>query len=410
MSEPVTLYGPFSQIVTMAGLPKTGPINDSQLKIIENGGIRVKHGKIVEIGGYQSIKQDSDHTCELGKHCVALPGFIDAHTHMCWAGSRAHDYALRLQGATYQEIAASGGGIIDTVRHTRAATASELASRLKERVQKHLLRGVTTCEVKSGYGLSVEDELKMLEVINAVNEELPSTLIPTCLAAHTRPAEFSSNKEYLEVLKTELLPVIREKKLSHRIDIFIEEGAFNVKESEEYLSYAKNLGFTVCAHADQFHVGGSEVTANIHALSADHLEVTSARECLLLKEAGVIPVVLPGASLGLGIPFAPARMLIDHNLPLVIASDWNPGSAPHGDLLTQAALLGAAEKLTMAETLAALTSRARGALELEDRGTLEVENVADIITFPTTNYQDILYYQGSMSPGSVIIHGELVVH
>jgi imidazolonepropionase len=407
MSDPIKLYGPFNQIVTMTDLPAEGPIDDTLLQVISKGGIRVKDGFILEIGPYKSIKQESDHSIEVPEHSVAIPGFIDVHTHMCWAGNRSHDYALRLQGATYQEIAARGGGILDTVKHTRAATVNELAKNLKEHVRAHMKRGVTTCEVKSGYGLSVDDELKMLEAIEQVNRELPPTLISTCLAAHVRPPEFDSNEAYLDILKTELLPKIREKHLSNRVDIFIEKGAFTCDEAEDYLTYAKELGFTICAHVDQFHTGGSEVTAKVHALSADHLETTTANECAMLKESGVIPVVLPGASIGLGIPFAPARMLLDHGLPLVIASDWNPGSAPNGDLLTQAAMLGANQKLSMSETMAALTIRASHALKLKDRGTLATGKIADFLIFPTTSYQDILYYQGSMKPDQVIISGKV---
>lgn len=408
MNQSVQLYGPFSQILTMAGLPQSGPIKDSQLEIIHDGGIRVSNGMIIEIGNYSTIKKGSDELYEVTENAVVIPGLIDAHTHICWAGSRANDYSLRLQGISYQEIAASGGGILDTVRATRKATKNELNLLMKERVKIHVQRGVTTCEVKSGYGLSFEDEIKILEVINEVNRELPSSLIPTCLAAHTCPPEYRSTKEYLQILKEQLLPKIKQEKLCNRIDIFIEEGAFSCEESQEYLSYAKELGFTLCTHADQFHTGGSEVATKVQALSADHLEVTTEKECVLLKESKVIPIVLPGASIGLGIPFAPARMLLDHDLPLVIASDWNPGSAPQGNLLMQASLIGAYEKLSLAETLAAITSRACLALELSDRGTLEKNKRADFIIFPTNNYQDILYYQGSMLPVEIVINGKKI--
>lgn len=405
MEYQVELYGPFTQLLPMTGLPPSGPISDSQLRIIDNGGIRVREGRIIEIGEYNSIKQREDLLYEVPYASVALPGFIDAHTHICWSGSRANDYALRLKGITYQQIAERGGGILETVRHTRTATKPELSKLLIERVERHLRHGVTTCEVKSGYGLTVEDEIKILEVIQEVNRDVAPTLIPTCLAAHTRPLEYETNEAYLNFIKKELLPKILERKLCSRIDIFIAEEAFSCLESEEYLNFAKNLGFTVCAHIDQFHPFGSEVAAKVGILSADHLEMTTARGAQMLKVAGVIPIVLPGASLGLGIPFAPARMLLDSDLPLVIASDWNPGSAPNGELLTQASLLGAYQKLTMAETLAALTTRAAPALKLMDRGTLEPEKLADILIFPSKNYQEILYNQGSLLPVEVIIQG-----
>lgn len=390
----------------MTALPKSGPIDDAQLQIIEEGGIRVKEGVIVEVGKYSLIKQKDDRLFVVAEDSVALPGFIDTHTHMCWAGERAHEYALLLKGVTYREIAAGGGGILYTVEQTRAATKEELVRLLKKRVYLHMRHGVTTCEVKSGYGLSIESEIKLLEVIREVDCEVAPTLIPTCLAAHRRPSECSTNQEYLHILTTQLLPRVLAMNLSKRIDIFIAEEAFSCAEAEDYLTFAKSLGFTISAHIDQFHPFGSEVAAKVGTLNADHLVMTTEMGARFLKQARVIPVVLPGASIGMGIPFAPARMLLDYDLPLVIASDWNPGSAPQGDLIAQAALLGAYQKLTMAETLAALTVRAAPVLELTDRGTLERGKVADFLVFNAKTYQEILYYQGSLLPAEVIIRGK----
>lgn len=406
MVDNPTLFGPFSQIVTGDKLKAEGPLLDDELEILHDAGIIISSGNITAIGSYESLKKQCVKTASFGSKAVALPGFIDAHTHICWAGSRSRDYALRLQGYTYQEIAKEGGGILDTVKQTRQASKEELAASMIERLKILRMRGITTCEVKSGYGLAVNEELKMLEAIRQAQTEQSVTLVPTCLAAHIRPPEFDSNGAYLSYLIEELLPEILRRGLSRRVDIFVEDGAFSSEEALNYLAKAKGMGFTACVHADQFSRGGALVAAKAGAISADHLEVSSVEDLRALKKGKVIPVVLPGASLGLGIPFAPARQILDENLPLTIASDWNPGSAPQGDLLTQAALLGASEKLTMAETLRAITSNAARALGLKDRGILRAGMRADIALFPTDDYRDIFYYQGSLKPSEVIVGGK----
>ena len=392
------LIGPFAQLVTMDRLPNAGPLSDDQLEIIQDAGILVQDGMIAKIGSYQDLVPQSDSKVEVEGPAVVIPGLIDSHTHMCYGGSRAGDYALRVSGVSYQEIAKRGGGILDTVTKTREASKESLVSTLLERCQKQLQWGVTTCEVKSGYGLSVKDELKMLEAIQEVSKMQNVDLISTCLAAHTKPKEWNSSKEYLQHIIDELFPVVRERKLSSRMDIFVEEGAFSVEEARHYLQAAKEQGFSVTVHADQFSRGGALLASEVGALSADHLEASTETDCASMKEHGVIPIVLPGASLGLGMEMPPARLLLDSGLPLVIASDWNPGSAPMGNLLLQAAVLGAAQKLTMAETLAALTVRAAAALELSDRGVIAKGKRADLTIYPCGDYREILYQQGSLLP------------
>ncbi|MDX5481947.1 MAG: imidazolonepropionase [Hymenobacteraceae bacterium] len=407
-----TLIGPFRQILTMAGLPEAGPINDEELLVLDDAGILVHHGKVVQAGNYGQLlqkAQENGYALEkIDQPMVLLPGLVDAHTHICFAGSRANDYAMRVAGKSYLEIARSGGGILDSVRKTREATVIELVDLLKRRCDRHLAEGVTTCEVKSGYGLTVEEELKMLEAIQLVNKHHRLDLIPTCLAAHMCPPEHTDTRAYLKVVLDELLPQVKEQALANRIDIFVEETAFKEEESLDYLEKAKDMGFEITVHADQFSTGGSKVAAAVGAVSADHLEASGDDEIALLKEAGVVATVLPGASLGLGMHYAPARRMLDGGLCLAIASDWNPGSAPMGDLLLQAALLGAAEKLSMAETLAAITTRAARALNLTDRGTLAKGQLADMIAFPTNNYKEILYQQGKLRPSVIWKRGEII--
>jgi imidazolonepropionase len=392
------LLGPITQILTMCDLPPTGHINDTQLNLITESYIHIKDQKIKTI---TSEKSKTLPIVECRFPCIAMPGFIDAHTHICFAGSRARDFTDRLNHITYQEILSRGGGIYDTVSHTRKASEKQLTDLVLERSKQLISWGVTTCEVKSGYGLTVYDELKMLRSIQKANNKSDVDLIPTCLAAHVPPKDKNIDL-YLEIIIQELLPQIKKEQLTNRLDIFIEENAFNIEKARPFLIQAKNMGFTLTLHADQFTRGGALLACEVEALSADHLEASTDIDFLTMSKSKVIPIVLPGASLGLGMPFAPAKKILDHNLPLVIASDWNPGSAPMGNLLTQASILATMEGLTTAETFAALTTRAAKALKLPNKGELKPGYQADILLFQTSDYREILYSQGRMKPWKVI--------
>jgi len=402
------LLGPFTEIVTLEGLPLAGPIRDHQLKIIPNGGIVVSSGFIEEIGSYETLKGTAQPLDHIEGNTVAIPAFVDSHTHICFSGSRHKDYAARLEGKSYQEISALGGGILDSVKATRQASKELLFSSMLERIKRQMHEGVATTEVKSGYGLSVQEELKQLQAIRLLANASPMTLVPTCLAAHCRPPEFADNSSYLNEIVENLFPLLMQDDLTKRIDIFVEKGAFSIDEAHLYIHEAKKCGFSICIHADQFTRGGALLAAEMGALSADHLEVSQEQDFNALKAANVFPIVLPGASLGLGIPYAKARAMLDYGLPLVIASDWNPGSAPMGNLLAQASLIGMAEKLTTAETFAAITFRAAHALELYDRGILAKGMRADILAYKFSDYREILYHQGSIKPTMIWIGGALV--
>ncbi len=404
----MTVIGPFSQLVTMNSLPQKGPIADEQLEVLDNAAVLCRDGMVEQVGFFEELARKSDQHIYIEDPTVALPGLIDCHTHICFAGSRAHDYTKRLSGVSYQQITSEGGGILDTVYQTRRASSRDLEKTLSKRIDTLVSQGVTTCEIKSGYGLTLNDEIKMLTAIEQVNQRVEISLIPTCLAAHLRPPEYKNNRDYLSFLLKELLPIIRERKLSNRIDIFVEETAFSVEEARYYLAEAIKMGFATTIHADQFTTGGSLLAAELKSLSADHLEVSSEREAKALAEANVIATVLPGATLGLGIPFPPARMLLDQGVSLAIASDWNPGSAPMGQLLLQAALLGANQKLTAAETLAGITTRAAQALNLSDRGRIAQDCRADLTLFPVDDYREILYHQGSIQPCQVFSLGKRI--
>ena len=296
------------------------------------------------------------------------------------------------------------------MRQTRSACEETLMSGVVHRSKNLLKHGVTTCEVKSGYGLSLEHELKMLTAINKAQPFTPLELIPTCLAAHIVPDEFSNATDYLKMVVSDLLPEILQKKLSARVDIFVEEGAFSIEESRDYLLQAKAMGFDITLHADQFSQGGALLASELGAISADHLEVSDTADYQALKQGSVIPVILPGASLGLGLPFAKAREALDLGLPVAIASDWNPGSAPMGNLLLQASLLSVYEKLNMLETLAGITYRAAAALGLEDRGRIKKGLRADLVAFPCSDYREILYRQGQILPHMTVVKGKVIQH
>ena len=406
-----TLIGPFSQILPMSGLPLKGALKDEQLITVESGGILLEDEMIKAVGKYEELLKSSEDAEKIelkGKH-IALPGLVDSHTHICFGGSRARDYAMRNAGKTYLEIAREGGGIWDTVTKTRAATEDELVKNVVKLAKRHLKNGTTTIEVKSGYGLSVEQEMKMLRAIKRAGNEIPTDLVATCLAAHIPPKDFKGSPvEYLEEMSQRLLPLIRSEKLSERVDIFIEEGAFTVEEALPYLQRAKEMNFMVTIHADQFSTGGSEVAVKVGALSADHLEASTDKEIDILAVSDVIANALPGASLGLGCSFTPARKILDAGWSLAIASDHNPGSAPMGDLLTQAAVLGTFEKLSNAEVLAGITFRAAAALNLKDRGILQQGYLADLAVFHTDHYNEVLYNQGNLKPCMVWKKGQLV--
>ncbi|MGB5437597.1 MAG: imidazolonepropionase, partial [Maribacter sp.] len=310
------LIGPFKQIIPMTGLSVKGAIKDGELAIIEEGGILIDGDSILSIGKYDELlaeaKSLSAEMHELSGDHTCLPGFVDAHTHICFAGSRANDYALRNSGKTYLEISKAGGGIWDTVTQTRKATKEALVKGIVKRGKRHLANGVTTIEVKSGYGLSIPEELKMLYAIKEADTILPLDLIPTCLAAHMVPKDYGGTPSgYLEEIANELLPKLKKEKLASRVDAFIEEGAFTSELIAPYFTKAKELGFDITVHADQFSTGGSEVAIKYNAISADHLEASTSKEIALLAKSDVIAVALPGASLGLGCAFTPARKILD---------------------------------------------------------------------------------------------------
>lgn len=405
------IIGPFKQIVTLAKLPLRGKLSDDQLEIINDGGILVKDGKVEKTASFTELKTEfpaADVELIDGEQ-VCMPAFTDSHTHICFGGNRANDFAMRNAGKTYLEIAETGGGIWSSVQHTRSASEEELLKTTLERINFLISQGITTIEIKSGYGLDVENELKMLQVIKKAQTLTRATLVPTCLSAHLKPRDFEgSSEEYLQYILDEILPKVKEENLARRVDIFIEKSAFLPAESKTFLLKAREMGFEITVHADQFTSGSSRIAVEVGAKSADHLEATIDDDIAFLAQSETVATALPGASLGLGENFTPARKILDAGGILAIATDWNPGSAPMGNLVTQASILATFEKLSTAEVLAGITFRSAHALNLADRGTLEKGKRADFVTFKTDNFQNILYHQGSLKAQSIYIEGEKV--
>ncbi|MCE7053624.1 imidazolonepropionase [Algoriphagus sp. AGSA1] len=404
------LIGPITQLLTLDKLPLKGALKDEQLEILANAGILVEENKILEIGDYAGLLTKANElqaeVIQLEGDFVALPGWIDCHTHICFGGSRAKDFAMRNAGKSYLEIAKAGGGIWDTVSQTRNLSQEELTARTVINSNRHLSEGVTTIEVKSGYGLDIREELKMLRAIKKANSNTKADLIPTCLAAHMKPRDFEGSKEeYLQEIVEQLFPILKSDNLTNRIDSFIEQSAFSPDEINGYYQKAKESGFDLTVHADQFTTGGSEVAVKFSAKSADHLEASTEKEIALLAKSDTVAVALPGASIGVGCAFTPARKILDQGGSLAIASDWNPGSAPMGDLLAQASILATFEKLSTAEVFSGLTFRAAATLGLEDRGKLKAGLLADFNVFPTSDYREILYQQGKLKPTQVWKNG-----
>lgn len=403
------IIGPFKQVVTLANLPLRGSLKDEQLEIIENAGILIESCKIVKVDNFETLRKEFPNVTleEMEGDQIAMPAFTDCHTHICFAGNRANDFSMRNSGKTYLEIAESGGGIWSSVKHTREATEEELHKTLCTRIDDLVRQGITTIEIKSGYGLKLDCELKMLRAINHAKEKTPAKLIPTCLAAHMKPKDFiGDSEEYLNYVLEYILPVVQEEHLAERVDVFIEKSAFQPEESKRFLQKAKAMGFEITVHADQFTPGSSRIAVECGAKSADHLEATSNEDIDYLAKSNTVAVALPGASIGLGDSFAPARKILDAGGILAIATDWNPGSAPMGKLVTQASILAAFQKLSTAEVLAGITFRSAYALGFEDRGVLSEGKRADMVCFKTDNYQNVLYRQGALEPSAVYIKGE----
>jgi imidazolonepropionase len=342
---------------------------------------------------------------------VVLPGFVDSHTHLIFAGSREDEFEQRLQGLSYQQIAERGGGINATVRRARAASKEELKALARPRLRRLLQHGVTTAEVKSGYGLTVADEIKCLEAVAELNAEGPWELVPTFLGAHAVPPEYRSDRDgYLRLLLDDMLPEVARCRLAEFCDVFCETGVFSVEESRRVLARARDLGLRLKLHADELTpLGGAELAARLGAVSADHLLCVTDAGIDALAESGTVATLLPGTAFFLGVPYAPARRLIERGVPVALASDCNPGTCPTENLPLVGAMACTQMKMLPAEVVNALTLNAAAALGRSDRiGSLEPGKRADLVLCDVPDYRHLFYHFGINHVRRVIKRGRVV--
>jgi imidazolonepropionase len=400
------------RVATNRGRVKCGPAMRDMV-IVEDGAILIENGLIRWVGPSPGSPQLSSGTTVLDcTNRTILPGLIDSHTHLVFAGNRADEFEQRLQGVSYQELAARGGGINATVRAVRAASKEELKQLTRQRLDRMLRLGVTTVEIKSGYGLSLADEIKCLEVIAELQQEQACELVPTFMGAHEVPPEFRQDREaYLRLVTEEMIPEVARRKLAEFCDVFCEKGVFRLDESERVLIAAKQHGLKLKLHADEFSpMGGAELAGRLRATSADHLLQITDAGIQAMREGGVIATLLPGTAFFLGLPYAPARKLIDAGLPVALATDCNPGSCMTENLPLIGSIACTQMKMTPAEVVTALTLNAAAALDRSDRlGSIEVGKQADLIVCDVPDYRQLFYHFGVNHVRHVIKAGRLVV-
>jgi imidazolonepropionase len=408
------------QLLTLAsqGSPKRGPAM-RELGIIEDGAVAVQGDRIVLIGTTEDILAGVGSAAKTidasGK--VVLPGFVDPHTHLVFAGDRASEFELRLQGAAYMEILAAGGGIMNTVRATRAASLADIVAQSRERLDTMLTHGTTTAEAKTGYGLDTENELKMLQAVRLLDESHPVDLVPTFLGAHAVPAEYvGRTDEYVSVVVEETMPALEARGyLGHDpppfCDVFCEDGAFSVEQSRRILQQARKLGMGLKIHADEFEaLGGTALAVELGATSADHLANTPDEEIRLLANSDTIGVLLPGTPFGLAQEhYAPARKMIDAGVAVALATDLNPGTCYCESMPFIMALACRQMGLTPAEAIVASTINAAHAIGLgHEVGSLEVGKKADLLILDSPDYRHLPYRFGSNLVQTVIKAGHVV--
>lgn len=404
-----------SQLVTLRGAarPRVGA-EMRELSILEDGALLVgADGRIERVGARGEVEPHITGECEVidagGR--VVMPGFVDAHAHPVFAGTRANEFEQRAAGATYQEIAAAGGGIRASVRATRTASEDELVAASKRYAGWFLRGGTTTVEAKSGYGLSVEDELKMLRAVRRLNAETPLQYVPTFLGAHEVPDEYRARRaDYVELIIREMLPRVAAERLAEYCDVFCEARVFDVEESRRILLAARTHQLGLRMHADQLSLsGGALLAAELGAATADHLEHTDTAGIAALKSANVQPVLLPGSVYALGSRQYPAaREMIEAGLAVVLATDFNPGSSPTPSMPLVLSLASTHMKMTPAEGIVAATINAAHSLGRGlDAGSLETGKRADFCLHDCADYRELSYFFGIEHAHAVYVGGRL---
>ena len=405
-----------SELATPLGnRPKRGADQGNILRL-RNAVVLCREGKIAFVGSPEELAREFGPDLPARTFDAAggtvIPGFVDPHTHLPWSGSREEEFAMRLEGKTYMEIAAAGGGILSTVRATRGASEEDLVAAVRRRLDFMIRYGTTTAEAKSGYGLNLDGELKQLRAIQQASSEHAVDLVPTLMAAHETPPEYRENRtQYLDLVCNEIIPRAAEEQLARFCDVFCEEGVFSTDESRRVLVTGVDHGLAPRLHADEFvDSGGAELAAELGALSADHLIAISPEGIDAMAKAGVTAVLLPGTSFFLmKHTYAPARRLVEAGVPVALATDCNPGSS-NTESMPMVFVLAVFELgLTIDESLTAATLNSAACLgEGERLGTVEVGKDADLVVLDAPNLNHLAYHYGINPVAAVIKRGQLV--
>ncbi len=401
------------QLVTVSsnGRPFKSGKAMRELNVLENAAVLIENGIIQRIAPSNDLTGAPDMDVLDATGRVAIPGFVDSHTHTVFAGSRENEFAMRAEGKSYEEIAHAGGGILSTMNATRAATKKELLRSAGRRLNEMMKLGTTTVEIKSGYGLSAEAETKMLDVIHDLRRDHYMTVIPTFLGAHAFPPEFADDRNgYVELIMGKMLPYIGQRQLAVFCDVFCDRGYFDLHQTEQILIEGKRFGLIPKVHADQLSAfGGTELGIQLNAASVDHLEHLTPKGIEALKNSPTIATVLPGASFFLDEPYAPARSIIDAGVPLAIATDFNPGSSMSFSMPMMMTIACTQMKMAPEEAITACTLNGAAALGLShETGSIEVGKQADIVLYDVPNYNYIPYHYGVSHVWKIIKNGTVL--
>lgn len=397
-----------TQVVTCDPTRGTG----GRVGLVERGAVAAAGERIVwigpagRVGAEVRLSPDGKRLDARGR--VVLPGFVDSHTHLVFAGSREKEFAMRARGASYAEIAAVGGGILSTVRATRMATLEQLVELGRQRLDRMLAHGTTTCEAKSGYGLSLDDEIKILEAIRRLDKEHAVDVVPTFCAAQEVPDEFKGRPDaYLNLVADKMVPEVAARGLARHIDVICEQGVFTVSQARYVLEAGARFGLRAKFHADEFsNAGGAELAAEVNALSADHLLKANMEGIFRMKAAGVTATLLPGAPFSLALPYAPARRYLEAGVRVALASDFNPGSSMGFNLQLVMTLAVTQMKMTLEEALLGVTLHAAHAMGLEsDVGSLRLGKLCDLLLCDVSDWQQVPYCFGANHVSQVIKRG-----
>jgi len=408
------------QLVQVEEQPQLRVCGKSMAKLgtIKDAFLFIDKGKIVEFGRMSDLFQSSiaDHQSPIkeidAKDCMVFPSFCDSHTHLVYAGSREIEYIDKIKGLSYEEIAQRGGGILNSAKRIHDSSEEELVEQAMERLHEIMMLGTGAVEIKSGYGLTTEDELKMLSVIQKLKKLSPITIVPTFLGAHAVPLPFRGRQgDYVDLIINEMIPMVASEGLADFIDVFCDKGFFTEEETDRMLIAGMKYGLRPKIHANELdYSGGIQLGVKYNALSVDHLEYTGDDEIKALLDSETMPTILPGAAFFLNMPLAPARKMIDAGLPLAFASDFNPGSSPSGNMQLVLSMACIMFRLTPEEAINATTINSAYAMGISDtHGSIAKGKIANVfITKPISTYEFMPYSFGSNKVDTVILNGEVI--